>query len=74
MASWTVGQWLRLSLEYENGMINVIVRPKVYAKHQAVLRSSRLLIVEDEVQRKDNVINILLQRAASADQRCAPTT
>lgn len=47
------------------GMINIIVRPKVYEKWRGVLRSNRLLIVEGEVQRKDNVINILMHRAAS---------
>jgi len=57
-----------ITLEDENGMMNIIVRPKVYERYRSVLRSSRLLIVEGEVQQKGNVINILLQRAATLRQ------
>ncbi len=53
-----------ITLEDENGMMNIIVRPTIYEKYRGVLRSSRLLIVEGEVQQKDKVINILLHRAA----------
>jgi error-prone DNA polymerase len=57
-----------ITLEDEYGMMNIIVRPKVYEKYRLVLRASRLLIVEGEVQRKDNVVNILLDRATSVTQ------
>ncbi len=53
-----------ITLDDENGMMNIIVRPNVYEKYRGVLRGSRLLIVEGEVQQKDKVINILLHRAA----------
>ena len=46
-------------------MTNVIVRPKVYEKYRSVLRGSRLLIAEGEVQSKGNVINLLLTRAGA---------
>jgi error-prone DNA polymerase len=57
-----------ITLEDEYGMMNIIVRPNVYEKHRLVLRTSRMLIVEGEVQRKDNVVNILLARTASIPQ------
>ncbi len=44
--------------------MTVVVRPNIYEKYRGVLRISRLLIVEGEVQQKDKVINILLHRAA----------
>jgi len=50
-------------------MMNIIVHPNVYEKYRIVLRTSRLLIVEGEVQRKDNVVNILLSQAAASSHR-----
>jgi len=55
-----------ITLEDEAGMINVIVRPKIYEQYRGVLRGSRLIVVEGEAQRKGGVINILLRRAAPA--------
>jgi error-prone DNA polymerase len=52
-----------ITLEDEDGFINVIVRPDVYKRYRGVLRGSALLLVEGEVQREGVVTNLLARRA-----------
>ena len=53
-----------ITLEDEDGMMNVIVRPDVYRAYGGLLRAAPLLIVEGQVQRRDGVVNLLARRAA----------
>jgi error-prone DNA polymerase len=53
-----------LTLEDEDGMINVIVRPKVYGRYQKIVRTSRLLLVAGIVQQEGGVTNLLAQTIA----------
>ncbi len=48
-----------LTLEDEDGMSNVIVRPKVYEQFRRVIRGERLLLVGGTVQREGHVVNLL---------------
>ncbi len=50
-----------VTLEDEDGFINIVVRPDVYAEHRRVLRESPLVIVTGVVQRQKGVINIVAQ-------------
>lgn len=52
-----------ITLEDEDGFVNVIVRPDVYQRYRGVLRGSALLLVEGQVQREGIVTNLLAQRA-----------
>ncbi len=61
-----------VTLEDEDGLINVIVRPKVYARYRAVLRTVPLLIVEGVVQQRGGVTNLLAHRAAPLNHRADP--
>jgi error-prone DNA polymerase len=54
-----------ITLEDESGMINVIVRPQVYARYRRIWRESRLLIVEGDVQQEGDVTSLLARRAKS---------
>jgi error-prone DNA polymerase len=62
-----------ITLETEDTMINVIVRPNVYERYRRVLREAPLLIIEGTVQhrtctersRSDRLINVLARRAAA---------
>ena len=54
-----------ITLEDEEGLINVIVRPDVYACYRRILHAAPLLIVEGVVQRRDGVVNLLALRAAA---------
>jgi error-prone DNA polymerase len=53
-----------LTLEDEDGMINVIVRPKVYGRFRNIVRSARLLMVAGIVQQEGGVTNLLAQSIA----------
>ena len=44
-------------------MIPVIVRPDVYVQYMRILRESPLLFVEGKLQRKDAMVNVLMQHA-----------
>lgn len=53
-----------LTLEDEDGMLNVIVRPRIVARHGRMLRSARLLLVAGEVQQQGGVTNVLAEHIA----------
>jgi error-prone DNA polymerase len=48
-----------ITLDDEDGMMNVIVRHKVYAHHRRVVRHTSFLIAEGKVQQEGNVTNLL---------------
>jgi DNA polymerase III alpha subunit len=53
-----------ITLEDEAGMVNVIVRPKVYDRYRRILRGERLLLIEGLVQQEGDVTSLLAKRAA----------
>jgi error-prone DNA polymerase len=57
-----------ITLEDEEGLINVILRPDIYARYRRVLHEAPLLIVEGVVQRQDGVVNLLALRVAALCQ------
>ncbi len=50
-----------VTLEDSDGMMNIIVRPDVYENYRLVLRTSPLIAVTGEVQRKGAVVNLIAQ-------------
>lgn len=50
-----------LTLEDEDGMMNIILRPAVYERFRRVIRVAQLLIVQGEVQREGVVSNLLAE-------------
>jgi error-prone DNA polymerase len=54
-----------ITLEDENGFINVIVNPQVYAEYRPIIRGSAFLLVEGSVQREGVVTNLLAQSIAT---------
>ncbi|MEJ2211662.1 MAG: error-prone DNA polymerase, partial [Anaerolineae bacterium] len=61
----TAGGMLFLTLEDEEGLVNLVVRPDVYERYREALRSAPLLWVEGQVQREGGAISVLVYRAAS---------
>ena len=48
-----------LTLEDENGLMDVVLRPKIYDKYRRLLQHARLLLVRGTFQKAGNVISIL---------------
>jgi len=59
---------LFITLEDEEGLMNLIVRPDVYERYRAVLRDTPLLWVEGRLQREGQVLSILVHSAAALGQ------
>ncbi len=51
-----------LTLEDEDGFINVVVRPHVYDRNRRVIRGSAFLLVQGVVERKEGVSNLVAAR------------
>jgi DNA polymerase III alpha subunit len=57
-----------LTLEDEQGLVNVVVRPGVYRRFRLVLRTARLLAVTGTVQQEVGVTNALAGRVVALDR------
>lgn len=57
-----------ITLEDEDGMLNVIVRPDVYARYRRAIRGAALLLVAGALQIEGDVVNVLAAGFA-ADRR-----
>ncbi len=56
-----------LTLEDETGVVNVIVRPKVYDAFRRPIRTSSTLIVEGRLQKESGCIDVLAEKVWSFD-------
>jgi error-prone DNA polymerase len=54
-----------ITLEDEEGLVNLIVRPDVYERYRDALRNSPLLWVEGRLQREGHALSVLVYRAAA---------
>ncbi len=61
----TAKGFLFITLEDEEGLMNLIVRPDVYQQYRTVLRSAPLLWVEARLQREGSATSLLVSRAAA---------
>ena len=52
-----------ITMDNEEGLMNVIVRPDVYERYYRVLRNCFLLIVEGTIQKQQGILNLLAQGA-----------
>lgn len=57
-----------LTLEDEEGLLNIILKPHVYQKYRYVARMEPLLVVEGILQRKKSITNIVAERLAPLRQ------
>jgi error-prone DNA polymerase len=53
-----------LSLEDETGLLDAIVRPEVYERHRAALKSSAVVVMEGVMQSASGAISLLAYRIA----------
>jgi error-prone DNA polymerase len=52
-----------ITMEDEDGLMNVFARPDVYQRYYKVLRNCFLLIVEGTVQKQGGILNVLAEGA-----------
>lgn len=57
----TAKGYLFVTLEDEAGLVNVIVRPDVAARHRRDLRRSPMLLIDGSVQNDDGIVNVLAE-------------
>ncbi|MBK9053438.1 MAG: DNA polymerase III subunit alpha [Chloroflexi bacterium] len=57
-----------ITLEDERGMVNVVVRPRVYAQFRRLLHQERVLWVTGVVERQGTVVNVVAVGFAAAVQ------
>jgi len=58
-----------ITLEDEEGLVNLIVRPQVYERYRDVLRNEPLLWAEGRLQREGHAISVLVQKAGALSGR-----
>ena len=57
-----------ISVEDEDGLMNVIVKPDVYGRYYKVLRNCFLLIVEATIQRQSGILNVLAEGTVAEEE------
>lgn len=60
-----------LTLEDEDGLVNVIVKPRVHRKYRQLIRFEPLLLVEGKLQKRGSTVNIVAQRFMALRQHCS---
>jgi error-prone DNA polymerase len=58
-----------LNLEDETGLINVIVRPQLFARHRMLLTAEPFLLVAGTLQHEDRVISVRADRLWRLDMQ-----
>jgi error-prone DNA polymerase len=53
-----------ITLEDEEGLVNVVLKPNIYRMYRQLVRLKPLLIVGGVVERKDGVINVMAERVS----------
>lgn len=54
-----------ITLEDEEGLINVVLRPDIYLAHRALIRLEPLLLVRGTIEKKEGLINVKAHALAS---------
>ena len=50
-----------ITMEDEDGAINVVIRPDVYDRHRQVCTFNPILLVEGTLQRRDGIVNVIAE-------------
>jgi error-prone DNA polymerase len=61
-----------ITLEDEEGLVDLIVRPDVYERYRGVLRGAPLLVVEGRLQREGHALSVLVRGAAALGHQIGP--
>jgi error-prone DNA polymerase len=58
-----------ITLEDEEGLVNLIVPPNVYERYRGALQNAPLLLVEGRLQREGHALSVLVHRAVALRQQ-----
>ena len=58
----TAGGIVFLTLEDETGIANLIVKPRVYARHRRTIRHAGILIADGRIERRHDVVHLVVSR------------
>jgi error-prone DNA polymerase len=61
----TAKGYLFITLEDEQGLVNLIVRPAIYERYRDALRNAPLLWVAGRLQREGHALSVLVHRAGA---------
>jgi len=64
----TAKEFVFITMEDEDGLMNEIVKPDVYQRYYRVLRNCFLLIVEGTIQKQPGILNVLAPGAVGIGQ------
>jgi error-prone DNA polymerase len=56
-----------VTLEDEEGLVNLIIRPAVYERYKSAIRNALLLWADGRLQREGLAVSVLVQRAGTLD-------
>ena len=51
-----------LTLEDEEGLLNIVLKPQVYQKYRYVVSTEPLLVVEGALQKREGIVNVVAER------------
>jgi len=51
-----------MTLEDEEGMLNVIIKPDVYCRYRQIFKLEPLILVQGTIQRQNDILNIVADR------------
>jgi error-prone DNA polymerase len=57
-----------LTLEDEEGLLNIVLRPRIYQKHRYLVRTEPLIVVEGVLQKREGISNIIAERITTLRQ------
>ena len=57
-----------LTLEDEEGLTNIVLKPHIYQKYRYLVRTEPLMVVEGVLQKRDGIVNIVAERLATLKQ------
>ena len=63
-----------ITLEDEEGLINVVVRPDCYQAYRMLIRLEPILLVEGVVEKKEGLINVKAEKIASLKEEMEDST
>ncbi|MFH1087046.1 MAG: error-prone DNA polymerase, partial [Chloroflexota bacterium] len=64
----TAKGYVFLTIEDEDGLLNIVLKPPVYQQHRYLVRTEPLLVIEGVLQTREGIVNILAEHVASLRQ------